>query len=119
MSGRGRGRSGGRGRSNGSNGRGQSRPPRSGKTEVKKSLADYNYYVGSAKQASDYEITTEFLINHIKKTFEFGSDIAAELKELKPLDTSKWKPSMQVSLSSDDETKEQETRQYEIEFKAD
>jgi hypothetical protein len=45
------------------------------KKEIKKSVNDYNYYLGSAKQASDYETTTEFLINYIKKTFDYGSDI--------------------------------------------
>jgi len=33
------------------------------KPEVKKNLMDYNYHIGSARQASDYEVTTEFLIN--------------------------------------------------------
>jgi hypothetical protein len=33
------------------------------KKEIKKSVNDYNYYLGSAKQASDYEMTTNFLIN--------------------------------------------------------
>jgi hypothetical protein len=45
------------------------------KKEIKKSVNDYNYYLGSAKQASDYEMTTDFLINYIKKTFDYGSDI--------------------------------------------
>ena len=43
---------------------------------IKKSVNDYNYYlVGSVKQASDYETTTEYLINHIKKVFDYGNDI--------------------------------------------
>lgn len=54
----------------------------SSKKETKKGLTDYNYYLGSAKQASDYETTTEFLINYVKKTFEYGSDIGQALKEL-------------------------------------
>ena len=96
MSGRG-GRSGGnRGRNRRFAGRSSNRGI---KSEIKKNLSDYNYYVGSAKQASDYESTTEFLINHIKKTFEFGNDIGSALKDLKPVDTDQWKPSMQVSIS--------------------
>jgi hypothetical protein len=39
------------------------------KKETKKSVNDYNYYLGSAKQASNYEMTTEYLINYIVKTF--------------------------------------------------
>jgi hypothetical protein len=45
------------------------------KKEIKKSVNDYNYYLGSAKQASDYETTTEFLINYIVKTLEYGNNI--------------------------------------------
>jgi hypothetical protein len=41
----------------------------------KKSITDYNYYLGSAKQASDYETTTEFIINHVKQVFDYGDDI--------------------------------------------
>jgi hypothetical protein len=48
-------------------------------TKIKKSLTDYNYYLGSARQASDYETTTEFLINHIIKTFDHRSDIGQAL----------------------------------------
>ena len=35
---------------------------------IKKTVEDYYFYVGSSKQASDYEITAEFVVNHIKKT---------------------------------------------------
>ncbi len=38
----------------------------------KMSVTEHNYYLGSAKQASDYETTTEFLINHVKKVFDYG-----------------------------------------------
>ena len=116
MSGRG-------GRNGGNRGRGRRFAGRSSnrgiKSEIKKNLSDYNYYVGSAKQALDYESTTKFLINHIKKTFEFGNDIRSALKDLKPVDTDQWKPSMQVSISPEDKINEAETRQLEIEFKAD
>jgi hypothetical protein len=35
--------------------------------DIKKGLHDYNYYLGSARKASDYEMTTEYIINYIKK----------------------------------------------------
>jgi hypothetical protein len=35
-------------------------------------VEDYFFYVGSSKEASDYEITAEFVVNHIKKTFDCG-----------------------------------------------
>ena len=48
---------------------------------TKRTLADNFYYLGSAKQASNYESITEFLINYIKKTFNRGNDIAKALKD--------------------------------------
>ena len=71
----------------------------------KKGLTDYNYYIGSNRQASDYENTTEYIINHIKKTYSYGKDIAEALMKLQPADTSEWQPSLQVSvvMGDDDE----------------
>ena len=84
----------------------------------KKSINDYNYYLGSAKQASDYEATTEFLINHVKKVYDYGNDIGTALENLEPVDLTQWKPKMQVSEESDEEIRVIENRQFEIEFKA-
>jgi hypothetical protein len=50
-------------------------------------ISDFNYYLGSAKQAWDYETTSESLINHIKKTNDYGNDIGRALEELEPLNT--------------------------------
>jgi hypothetical protein len=52
------------------------------KTKTKKTVEDYVFYVGSSKQASDYEMTAEFVVNHIKKTFDRGNDIAEALRTL-------------------------------------
>jgi hypothetical protein len=52
------------------------------KKETKKSVNDYNYYLGSAKQTSDYETTTEYLINYIVKTFKYRNNISQALREL-------------------------------------
>jgi hypothetical protein len=52
------------------------------KKETKKSVNDYNYYLGSAKQASDYEMTTKYLINYIVKTFKYENNIGQALREL-------------------------------------
>ena len=69
-------------------------------TMIKESVNDYNYYLRLAKQASDYETTTEYLINLIKKVFDYGSDIGNALKLLEPINTSAWKPRMQVSIAT-------------------
>ena len=74
--------------------------------------------MGSAKQAADYESTTEFLINHIKKTFSFGNDIGTVLETLQELDLNQYKPSLSISLSVDEGVKMAEDKQFEIEFKA-
>jgi hypothetical protein len=88
----------------------------------KKSLSDYSYYLGSSSQASDYETTTNYIINYIKKTYSDGKDIADALKTLTHPDTNTWKPSLQVSVvtgsqPTDVSQRELENRQYEIEFK--
>ena len=92
---------------------------RKAKTDIKKGIEDYHYYLGSATQFSDFEVTTEFVVNHIKKTFEYGNDIGSALKELKPIDTEKWRVSMKFSDSTDAVVRDQENRQYEMEYKSD
>ena len=87
------------------------------KDETKKGLKDYTYYVGNNRQATDFETTTEFIINHIKKTYSHGIDIAAALSSMTPVDTSTWKPSLEMSLETDDQLRNNENRQFEIEFK--
>ena len=84
----------------------------------KKTLEDYCFYVGSNKQASDYETTQEFMINHIKRTYVRGNDIAEALRKLEAPDTDTWKPTLRMSTSIDDATKAQENKQYKLDYKA-
>jgi hypothetical protein len=65
------------------------------KKEIKKSVNEYNSYLGSAKQASDYETTTKFLINYIVKTFIYRNDISQAPRELEYPDPDSWRPTMQ------------------------
>ena len=51
------------GRGGHSRGRGRSTP---NARHTNKVAEDYLFYFGSSKQASDYEITAEFVVNHIK-----------------------------------------------------
>ena len=76
------------------------------------------YYIGSAKQAADYETTTEYLINYIRKTFPFGDDVSTSLETLQEFDIMKEKPVLYYSYNEDKDTKECENRQFEMEFKA-
>jgi len=75
--------------------------------------------VGSTHQASDYENTTKFIINHIKKTFEQGNDIAKEMRKMTAVDQSKWEPTLQMRTDSDPIIATRENKQYEMKYKAD
>jgi hypothetical protein len=86
------------------------------KPEGKKMLSDYRYYLGSGRQALDYKHTTDFLINHIKKTYDEGKYIATALKELTDLDTNLWAPMMKTSSSTDADVRAVETKQFEIQY---
>lgn len=108
MSGRGRNNSRRQGRNGGRGSDTRSNITKLKKSETKKGLSDYSYYLGSSKQASDYESTTEFIINHIKKTFDCGQDIATALRELKPVDDMLWKPSLEVSVEQDQDRREEQ-----------
>jgi hypothetical protein len=117
----------GRGRGRGRSGRGTfhgkpsiSSLPRTKNQESKKSITDWTYYIGSAKQASEYETTTEFLVNHIKETFEFGRDIAIAIVNQALINTDAWKPRLQKSADPDPDpdTRATENEQYRMEFQA-
>ena len=78
ISGRGRGSHGGRGRGSGGRNSGKSTIP----TKAKKLISDYVFYTGSAKQATDFDSNREYIINHIRKTYNYGDDIGTALEEL-------------------------------------
>ena len=117
MTGRYGNRSGGRGGQPGQGGRGRGRSTPS-KPASKKTLEDFFFYVGSSKQASDYEITAEFVVNHIKKTFDRGNDVAEALRTLVKADTSPWRPTLKTSTEPDDQARARENKQLEFEYKA-
>ena len=115
MSGRGRGR-GGRGK-----GQGRSNYTRLAKKEskpIKKLITDWNYYIGSSKQASKFEATNEFLLNYIREKFEYGNDIAKAIDDEEPVDTKIWKPKLEKSISEDQETRDDKTEEFMMEFQA-
>jgi hypothetical protein len=103
-----RGGRGGRGyRNNNNSGRGNRNNKDFKTTNKKKTLEEYYFYVGSAKQASNYETAADFIINHIKKEYDRGRDIAESLRELKQPDTDTWMPSLRASTKPDT-TREQQ-----------
>jgi hypothetical protein len=75
---------------------------------------DHVYYIGSAKQAADYQTTTSYIIHHFTKTFEFESDIVFALKNNKPYDMNKHKPKLQANKAKVDSVELVENRQPTI-----
>ena len=79
-------------------------------------INDYMFYVGTTKQASDYELLAEFIINYIKRTFTQANDISESLRTLTEFDTKQWRPTLQMSMSNIPEDKLREDKQYEFEY---
>ena len=118
MSGRGKGRGGGfKGRGNSGRGNKSHNHNNNGSKPTKKTMSDHVYYLGSARQAADYETTTQYLINHIRKTYSMGDDIGKCLETLTEVDLSSFKPTMEISTDADPTIKAGQDRQYEIEYK--
>ena len=85
----------------------------------KKTIENYQFYVGTSRQAADYESTAEFLINHIKMSFDQGNDIAETLTTMVKMETDNWMPILKSSDELDDEQlRERENRQFELQYKA-
>ena len=87
-------------------------------TKKKKTLEDYYFYVGSSKQASDFETTYDFLLNYIKRTYTRGNDIAEALRKMESPDKNNWTPVLQMIIDTNDEVKKRENRQCELDYKA-
>jgi predicted house-cleaning noncanonical NTP pyrophosphatase (MazG superfamily) len=88
------------------------------KTEVKKTINDYNYYLGSLKQASDYQVTTKFIINHILTTYKYGEDIRQALEEESEALTDMWVPDLLKSSNTDPAAKAKEDKEFKMLWKA-
>ena len=64
------------------------------------------------------EITNEFVVNHIKKTFDRGNDVLEALRTLVKADTDTWKPTLRTSTSIDSDIETREDKQFVMEYKA-
>ena len=74
-------------------------------------------YVGSAKQASDYITVSSFLLNHVRRTFNKGQDIADAIENEQEIDFSKEAPApLKTSASEKKEDQERETLQFGKQF---
>ena len=59
------------------------------------------------------------MINHTKKYFDRGNDIAKTLLKLEYEITDNWNPILKASTSSDEDVKGREDINFELQFKAD
>ena len=75
-------------------------------------MADYECCIGSSKQTSDFEVTTNHIIAHAQDNFESGRDVAGALKTFTDLASDTWMPTMQGS--EDDATRDLEIREFEL-----
>ncbi len=87
------------------------------KNEAKK-LSNHMYYVGSARQASDFVTATNFIINHIRQHYKKGDDIAKALEEQRDMDFDKIKPELKQSTKTGTD-KDLQDKQFEKEFEVD
>ena len=79
------GRGSGKGRGAGGGGRGTGNQPK-----VKKTLSDHIFYTGAVMQASNFVKVKKFLINHIKKSYDYGDDISGALKKDRQRNFDDW-----------------------------
>ena len=89
-----------------------------GQNHRKRIIEDYIFYLGTSKQASDYEVSSEFILNYIKCTFKRGNDVAESVRMLTKLDTKSWRPKLQTSKAKNAAIRETKNKQYKLEFKA-
>jgi hypothetical protein len=121
MSGRGRGRF-GRGQFGGrhSKRRGgyNSNKKNNDAPKERKGLADYIFNLGSSKQASDFELISQYIINHIRKEYDNSNDIGDALEDRKEVDFTKVRPSLQFSQNTDNIQRDKEDQENEKIFEA-
>ena len=75
--------------------KGSSNTP-STKSSTSTSLKDYVFNFGSAKNAGDYATTEMFILNHIRRTYKEGEDIAQVMEKGEDIDFTTIAPTMQL-----------------------
>ena len=83
----------------------------------KKGINDQLFQISTSKQASEYKTTAEFVINYIKRTFEYGNNIDKTLQTLKNQNTESWMPMLKMSVATDQKIISRENKQYKLEYK--
>ena len=60
-------------------------------------LNDYKFAIRTGKQAGDYNKIANYLILHIRKTYEHGRDIANAIENQKPFNFDSSAPKLKIS----------------------
>jgi hypothetical protein len=81
-------------------------------------LADYIFHLGSAKQACDYKLVSQLIINHIRKEFTNGDDICDALEDKQEVNVDTHRPSITMSQAQDAVTRDKEYQDNEKIFEA-
>ena len=61
-----------------------------------KMLNDYKHAIGTAKQAGNYNKITNYLMLHIRKTFENGGDISNAIENKEPFNFNSSAPKLKI-----------------------
>ena len=82
---------------------------------IKKELKDYMYYTRSNKQASDYAITTNYIIIYIKGEVCEGNGIAELLRKSEYVKTDNWYPRLEF-ICNNEAIQKQEDKEFKIKY---
>jgi hypothetical protein len=77
----------------------------------RKVLADYVFCLGTSKQASDFELVSQYKINHIRKEYINGDDIGDALEDRQDVDLNGFKPRLELSQEQDDIARDKEDQE--------
>eukprot|EP00957_Ditylum_brightwellii_P142339 10844040-Ditylum_brightwellii.AAC.1 len=83
----------------------------------KKTIDDYQFYIGTSWQATNYIETAEFIINHIKMSSNCGNDTAKTLTTPIKTETDNWMPTLKLlSEEKGEKLKERQNCQFELQY---
>jgi hypothetical protein len=74
--------------------------------------------VGSARQASDFSVITDYIVNHICQSFAYGNEIANALESKVPTNFALMMPTLMISSDPDKTINQQENKQHSILYEA-
>ena len=73
--------------------------------------------MGSSKQGSCFEATTNIIINHAQENFNSGEDVAEALRTMISLNAYECRTIMSASTSCDEALRDRERSDFELDYK--